>query len=271
MDRADPALSVRTPAERVGVSRASLYYRPRPPQPATVALYHRIDELDTATPFYGSRRLTVVLRQEGYLVNRKRIQPAMLAMGIPGLAPGPATRRPHPAHAVYPDWLRGVTAAYPHHVGGIDMTYIRLRGAWLYVVAVLDWFSRYVVSWELSETLSFPFGQPAAERALAQATPVIWNHDQGSQFTRPHYTARLEAAGVQISLDGRGRAFDTIFTERLWRSVKYEEVSLHDYRTPREARQGLTRYLTFYNTGRPHQALGYATPAAVYTGEVTLK
>ena len=269
MDRADPALSVRTPAERVGVSRASLYYRPRPPQPATVALYHRIDELYTATPFYGSRRLTVVLRQEGYLVNRKRIQHAMRAMGIQGLAPGPATSRPHPAHAVYPYLLRGVTAAYPHHVWGIDMTYIRLRGAWLYVVAVLDGFSRYVVSWELSETLSLPFVQQAAERALAQATPVIWNHDQGSQFTSPHYTARLEAAGVQISMDGRGRAFDNIFTERLWRSVKYEEVYLHDYRTPREARQGLTRYLTFYNTGRPHQALGYATPAAVYTGEAT--
>ncbi len=136
-------------------------------------------------------------------------------------------------------------------------------------MAVLDGFSRYVVSWELSETLSLPFVQQAAERALAQATPVIWNHDQGSQFTSPHYTARLEAAGVQISMDGRGRAFDNIFTERLWRSVKYEEVYLHDYRTPREARQGLTRYLTFYNTGRPHQALGYATPAAVYTGEAT--
>ena len=269
MDRADPALSVRTQAELVGVSRASLYYRPRPPQPATVALYHRIDELDTATPFYGSRRLTVVLRQEGYLVNRKRIQHAMRAMGIQGLAPGPATSRPHPAHAVYPYLLRGVTAAYPNHVWGIDITYIRLRGAWLYLVAVLDWFSRYVVSWELSETLSLPFVQQAAERALAQATPVIWNHDQGSQFTSPHYTARLEAAGVQISMDGRGRAFDNIFTERLWRSVKYEEVYLHDYRTPREARQGLTRYLTFYNTGRPHQALGYATPAAVYTGEAT--
>ena len=170
-----------------------------------MALYHRIDELYPATPFYGSRRLTVGLRQEGYLVNRKRGQRAMRAMGIPGLAPGPATRRPHPAHAGYPSWLRGVTAAYPHHGWGIDITYIRLHSTWLYLGAVRDWFSRYVGSGELSESLSLPFVPQAAERALAQPTPVIWNHDPGSPFPSPHYTARLEAAGVQISMDGRGR------------------------------------------------------------------
>ena len=202
-----------------------------------MAWYHRIGALYTATPFYGSRRLAVVLRQEGYAVNRKRVQRAMRAMGIPGLAPGPATRRPHPAHPVYPYWPRGVTAAYPNHVRGTDITYIRLRGAWLYWVAVLDGFPRYVVSGALSETLSLPFVQQAAARALTQATPVIWNHDQGSPFTSPQYTARLEAAGVQISMDGRGRAFDNIFTERWWRRVKYEAVYMNDYRTPRDARQ----------------------------------
>ena len=172
---------------------------------------------------------------------------------------------------MYPYWLRGVTAAYPHHVWGIAITYIRLCGTWLDLVAILDGFSRYGVSGALAEPLSLPFVPQAAERALAQATPVIGNHDQGSPFTSPHDTARLEAAGVQISRDGRGRAFDNIVTERWGRSVKYEEVYVNDYRTPRDARQGLAGDLTFYNTVRPHQALGYATPAAVYTGEVTLE
>jgi putative transposase len=264
VDRDDRTVPLTVQADLLGLSRASLYYRPRSPRPDTVALYHRIDELYTATPFYGSRRMTAVLRQEGWSVNRKRVQHAMRAMGLRGLAPGPDTSRPHPAHRIYPYLLRGVTAAYPNHVWGIDITYIRLRGTWLYLVAVLDWFSRYVVSWELSESLSLPFVLVAAERALGQATPVIWNHDQGSQFTSLPYTAILEAAGIQISMDGRGRALDNIFTERFWRSLKYEEVYLNDYRSPREARQGVERYMVFYNTVRPHQALGYQTPAAVY-------
>ena len=268
MDRDDRTLPLTVQADLLSLSRASLYYRPRPPQPETVALYHRIDEIYTATPFYGSRRMTAQLRREGHGVNRKRVQHAMRAMGLQGLAPGPATSRPHPAHTIYPYLLRGVTAAYPNHVWGIDITYVRLRGAWLYLVAILDWFSRYVVSWELSETLTLPFVLTAAQRALAQATPVIWNHDQGSHFTSPQYTAILEAAEVQISMDGRGRALDNIFTERLWRSVKYEEVYLNEYRSPRDARQGLTRYLAFYNTERLHQALGYRTPAEVYAGTV---
>ena len=264
VDRADRTLPLSVQADLLSVSRASLYYRPRPPRPETVALHHRIDALYTATPFYGSRRLTAVLRQDGWPVNRKRVPHAMRVMGLRGLAPGPDTSRPHPAHRIYPYLLRGVTAATPNHVWGIAITYIRLRGAWLYLVAVLDWFSRYVVSWELSETLSLPFVLATAERALAQATPTIWNHDQGSHFTSAPYTALLEAAGVQISMDGRGQALDNIFTERFWRSLKYEEVYLNAYRSPREARQGVDRYITFYNTVRPHQALGYRTPAAVY-------
>lgn len=264
MDRDDRTVPLTVQADLLSLNRASLYYHPRSPRPDTVALYHRIEELYTATPFYGSRRMTAVLRQAGWSVNRKRVQHAMRAMGLRGLAPGPDTSRPHPAHRIYPYLLRGVTAAYPNHVWGIAITYIRLRGAWLYLVAVLDWFSRYVVSWELSESLSLPFVLAAAERALGRATPVIWNHDQGSHFTGLQYTAVLEAAGIQISMDGRGRALDNIFTERFWRSLKYEEGYRNDYRNPREARHGVERYMVFYNTVRPHQALGYQTPAAVY-------
>lgn len=241
MDREDPALPLTVQADLLSVSRASLYYRPRAPRPETVALYHRIDEIYTATPFYGSRRMTAVLRQEGYSVNRKRVQHAMQALGLRGLAPGPATSTPHPAHRIYPYLLRGVTAAPPNHVWGIDITYMRLRGAWMYLVAVLDGFSRYVVSWELSESLALPFVQAAAQQALAQATPAIWNHDQGRHFTSPDYTGLLERAGVRISMDGRGRALDNVFTERFWRSLQYEEVYLHEYRSPREARQGVAR------------------------------
>ncbi len=231
------------PADLLSVSRASRYYPPRPPHPATVARYHRIDERYTATPFYRSRRLTAVWRREGHGVNRQRVPHAMRVMGLRGLAPGPATSTPHPAHRIYPYRLRGVTAAHPHHVWGIDITYIRLHGTWLYLVAVLDWFSRYVVSWELSDTLAWPLVQVAARAALAQATPVIGNHDPGSPCTSPQYTALLEAAGVPISLDGRGRALDNIFTERLWRRVKDEAGSLNEYRSPARRASTFTRYL----------------------------
>jgi putative transposase len=163
--------------------------------------------------------------------------------------------------------LRHVTAAYPNHVWGVDITYIRLRAGWLYLVAVLDWHSRYVVSWELDQTLEMPFVLDAVDRALAQATPTIWNSDQGSHFTSPQYLERLQQAQVQISMDGKGRALDNIFTERLWRTVKYEEVYLHDYAHPQEARQYLARYFDFYNHRRIHQALDYLTPAQIYFGK----
>ena len=186
--------------------------------------------------------------------------------GITAIYPGPNLSRRNPEHKIYPYLLRNVTAAYPNHVWGIDITYIRLRGGWLYLVAVIDWFSRYVVSWELDQTLEMPFVVTAVERALAQATPVIWNSDQGSHFTSPQYTQLLLEAGVQISMDGKGRASDNIFTERLWRSVKYEDVYLKDYANPKEARRSLTAYFDFYDHRRPHQALAYRTPASVYAG-----
>lgn len=257
-------LSLKTQAELLSISRSSLYYCPLPPSPEEVAIKHRIDEIYTRWPFYGSRRITVTLNQEEIPVSRPTVQHYMREMGIAGIAPGPNTSKPAPEHTIYPYLLRNVAASYPNHIWGIDITYIRLHGGWMYLVAVIDWFSRFVVAWEVDQTLELPFVLTAVDRALAQATPTIWNSDQGSHFTSPHYLERLLAAGVQISMDGRGRAVDNIFTERLWRSVKYEEVYLNDYPSPREARFGLSRYFHFYNFERPHQALDYQTPAAVY-------
>ncbi len=208
--------------------------------------------------------MAAVLRREGVAINRKAVQRQMREMGIAGVAPGPHTSRRVAGHPVYPYLLGSVTSAYPNHVWGIDITYVRLQASWMYLVAVLDWYSRYVVSWALDQTLELPFVLQAVQGALAQATPLIWNSDQGSHFTSPQYLALLRAADIRISMDGKGRALDNIFTERLWRTVKYEEVYLHSYDSPREARQGLRRYLAFYNHERPHQALGYRTPAEVY-------
>lgn len=258
-----PELPLTLQAELLSLNRSSLYYQAVPPSPEEVALKHRIDEIYTQYPFYGSRRITAVLERE-MTINRKRVQRCMREMGIAGICPGPNLSKRCLEHKVYPYLLRNLIIGYPNHVWGIDITYIRLLGGWLYLVAVLDWYSRYVISWELDQTLEMPFVLTAVDRALAQAVPTIWNSDQGSHFTSPQYLHRLSAAEVQISMDGRGRALDNIFTERLWRSVKYEEVYLNDYANPREARQGLARYFQFYNHERPHQSLNYQTPAAVY-------
>jgi len=231
-----------------------------------VALKHRIDAIYTQYPFYGSRRIAAQLRREGKEVNRKAVQRHMREMGIAGIRPGPNLSRRAHGERVYPYLLRDLRCTHPNQVWGIDVTYIPLQAGWMYLVAVLDWFSRFVVSWELDDTLQLPFVLRAAERALAQATPEIWNSDQGSHFTSPQYRELLLGAGVRISMDGKGRALDNIFVERLWRSVKYEEVYPNAYATPREARVGLARYLTFYNDERPHQALAYRTPAEVYAG-----
>jgi putative transposase len=251
-------------ADLLSLSRSSLYYRSRSPSLEEVAIKHRIDALYTQYPFYGSRRITAQLRREGTVINRKAVQRHMREMGIAGIAPGPNLSRRDSEHRVFPYLLRDLTSAHPNHVWGIDITYIRLHAGWLYLVAVLDWFSRYVVSWELDQTLALPFVLTTVERALTKATPVIWNSDQGSHFTSPQYLALLTGAGVQISMDGKGRALDNVFVERLWRTVKYEEVYLRDYATPREARRGLSEYMVFYNEVRPHQALGYRTPAETY-------
>ncbi|MCB0207498.1 MAG: IS3 family transposase, partial [Anaerolineae bacterium] len=192
----------------------------------------------------------------------------MRQMGIAAICPGPNLSKRQKAAYIYPYLLGNVTPSYPNHVWGIDITYIRLQKGWMYLVAILDWFSRFVVSWQLSDTLALPFVVTAVDQALAQATPAIFNSDQGSHFTSPQYIERLKAVGAQISMDGKGRAIDNIRTERLWRSVKYEEVYLSEYANPREARLGLTRYWHFYNHERPHQSLNYATPAEMYFGRL---
>jgi putative transposase len=268
IDRHDPDLPLTMQAELLSLNRSSLYYRPAPPSPHDLAVTHAIDEIYTAQPTYGSRRMVVILARDYDLhVNRKAVQRHMREMGIAGISPGPNLSRRHPEHRIYPYLLRGVTAAAPNHIWAIDITYLRLTGGWMYLVAVLDLYSRYVVSWAVDETLAEPFVLEAVDAALAEAQPQIWNSDQGSQFTSPQYLQRLSAAGVQISMDGRGRVFDNIFVERLWRTVKYEDIYLQDYGSPRAVRTGLTRYWAHYNHRRPHMALDYRTPAAVYFGQ----
>ncbi len=264
VERENAELPLSVQAELLGLSRASLYYRPVRPSAEEIAIKHRIDEIYTKYPFYGSRRITVQLHREETLINRKAVQRHMQEMGIAGICPGPNLSKRNTAHQIYPYLLRHIVAGYPNHIWGIDITYIRLTAGWMYLVAILDWFSRNVIAWELDQTLEIGFVLAAVDRALARAQPTIWNSDQGSHFTSPQYIERLLAKDVEISMDGKGRALDNIFTERLWRTVKYENVYLNDYGTPRAARQGLAQYMEFYNKERPHQALGYRTPAEVY-------
>ncbi len=267
LEKDNPHVSLRTQAELLGISYSSLFYQPRSPTQREISIKRRIDEVYTAWPFYGSRRITAVLRSE-FQVSRPTVQAYMRAMGIAGIAPGPNTSKPAPEHQIFPYLLRSITADHPNHIWGIDITYIRLPGGWLYLVAVLDWYSRRILSWALSQTLELDFVLTAVDQALLQAVPEIWNSDQGSHFTSPRYIERLQNAGVKISMDGRGRACDNIFTERLWRTIKYEEVYLHEYASPKEAYRQLFQYIQFYNFVRPHQSLEYRTPAQVYDGAV---
>jgi putative transposase len=263
IERTHSRLPLKSQAQLLSLSRSSLYYQPKPPSAQEVQAKRRIDEIYTAHPFLGSRKITVLLRHE-MRISRPTVQRYMCEMGITAIYPAPRLSQPRPEHKIYPYLLRNLLIECPDQVWGLDVTFIRLRGGWLYLVAVLDWFSRFVISWELSQSLEIDFVLSAIDRALLQAAPEICNTDQGSQFTSPRFTEKLLAAGAQISMDGRGRVVDNIFTERLWRSVKYEEVYLHDYGSPREAHQSLGRYFTFYNFDRPHQALDYRTPADRY-------
>jgi putative transposase len=267
LEKDNPHVSLRTQAELLGISYSSLFYQPRSPTQREISIKRRIDEVYTAWPFYGSRRITAVLRSE-FQVSRPTVQAYMRAMGIAGIAPGPNTSKPAPEHQIFPYLLRNVHAERPNHIWGIDITYIRLESGWLYLVAVLDWYSRCILSWALSQTLELDFVLTAVDQALLQAVPEIWNSDQGSHFTSPRYIERLQNAGVKISMDGRGRARDNIFTERFWRTIKYEEVYLHEYASPKEAYRQLFQYIQFYNFVRPHQSLEYRTPAQVYDGAV---
>jgi putative transposase len=248
----------------LGLPRSSWYYQPVPPTALTQELLDRVDEQYTRTPFYGSRRMTAWLRSEGYPVNRKRVRRLLQVLGLETIYPKPHTSTPAPGHRVYPYLLRGVPITHTDQVWSSDITYIRLTQGWVYLVAILDWYSRYVVAWELSNSLDSAFCLTALDRALAQTRPTIFNTDQGSQFTRLEFTGRLRDADVRISMDGRGRALDNSFVERLWRTVKYEEVYLKGYETVPVATRSLCEYFRFYNEERLHQALAYRTPAAVY-------
>lgn len=264
VERTNRELPLATQARLLSVSRSSLYYRPTPPSAEEIALKHRIDAIFTECPFYGSRRITAALRREGMLINRKAVQRHMREMGLEAIGPGPGGTTRQPGQQVYPYLLRDLAITRPNQVWGSDITYIRLRHGWMYLVAMLDWYSRYVVSWELDQTLEIDFVLAAVQRALEVAQPAIVNSDQGSHFTSGQYLALIQAAGAQVSMDGKGRALDNIFTERLWRTVKYENVYLQDYSCPREAHAGIGAYLDFYNQRRPHQSLDYQTPAEVY-------
>lgn len=270
VDWEHPDLSISLQAELLGINRTSLYYKPMEPSSEEIRIKHRIDEIYTKWPFYGSRRIAEVLRrdkEDPIIVNRKAVQRHMREMGISAIYPGSNLSKRRLKEQVYPYLLRGLKITQPNQVWGTDITYIRLQQGWLYLIAIIDWYSRYIISWELDQTLEIGFVVAALTRALAKATPQIMNSDQGSHFTSPQYTGLLKAAGVQISMDGRGRALDNIFTERFWRNLKYEEVYLKDYQNPREARHGITGYMELYNFERPHQSLGYRTPAEVYFGQ----
>lgn len=266
VESGDPELSIGRQCELLGVSRSGYYYEARGEAEEDLALKRVIDEQYLKTPFYGSRRMKVVLEGAGFEVNRKRVQRLMSEMGLEAIYPKPKTTVVAPENKVYPYLLRGLKIERPNQVWSTDITYIPMRKGFLYLVAVLDWYSRYVLSWGLSNSLEKSFCIEALEKALMKGCPEIFNTDQGCQFTSPEFTKRVEAAGARMSMDGRGRALDNIFVERLWRSVKYEEVYPKDYQSGVEANLGLGQYLDFYNTERPHQALSYRTPVVVHYG-----
>jgi putative transposase len=259
-------LAIGRQAELLGIARSTVYVTPTPPSAETLALQRAIDELYTAHPYYGTRRMVVALsRKHGIEVGRDAVRTAMRVLGLTALNPGPETSTPHPEHTVYPYLLSGVSAARPNHIWGTDITYIRLTDGFCYLVAYLDWFSRRVLAWRLSNSLETSFCTETLTDALATVLPEIHNSDQGVQYTSDEYLAVLKAHdSIAISMDGRGRCMDNIFTERLWRTVKYEDVYLKGYATIDEVRDGLTEYFRFYNTERPHQSLGYRTPDEVY-------
>lgn len=248
------------------LSRSTFYYRPLPEDPEDEILRKILDEEFTVRPFFGTRKLRVQLRKRGFQVNRKRVRRLMRELGLAVIYRKPRLSIPGHRHKIYPYLLRGLAIVRPNQVWSSDITYIRLAHGFVYLVAIIDVFSRTVMSWALSTTLEKDFCLEALREALRLGKPEIFNTDQGSQFTSPEFTGRVESQGIRVSMDGRGRVFDNIFVERLWRSVKYEEVYLHEYRTVSEARQHLAGYFHFYNTLRPHEALGYRTPHEVHFG-----
>lgn len=268
VDRRHAAVSVRRQCALLGVARAAVYRPVSGPGPEDLALMRRLDALYLEAPFYGSRRMVEALRRDGIRIGRHRVRRLMRLMGLEALAPKPGSSRPAPGHRIYPYLLRGLAIDRPNQVWAADITYIPMARGFLYLVAIIDWVSRAVLAWRLSNTMDAAFCVEALEAALMRfGTPEIFNTDQGAQFTSAAFTGRLEAAGIAISMDGRGRWLDNVFVERLWRSLKYEEVHLKAYTDGREARAGIDAWIAFYNDRRPHQALGYRTPMEVWRGD----
>src|SRR6201998_658352 len=265
LDRDHDRLSIRRQCMLLGVARSGVYRRRAAANDNDAGLTRRIDELFTTWPFLGSRRMTELLRAEGWRVNRKRVQRLMRKMGIAALGPKPRTTKPAPGHKIFPYLLRGLVVDRPNHVWAADITYVPIGRGFLYLVAIIDWASRAVLAWNLSNTMDVSFCVSALEAALVRfGRPEIFNTDQGSQFTSAAFTGTLAAAGVCISMDGRGRWMDNVFIERLWRSLKYEDIYLKGYADGREARAGIGEWLAFYNHRRPHQALANRTPMTVW-------
>jgi putative transposase len=264
VERSHPEISVRRQCQLLGVNRSGLYYRPLGENEENLLLMRLLDEQYTRTPFYGSRKMLEWLAGEGHAVNRKRISRLMALMGIEAVYPKPKLSQPGEGHRIYPYLLRGAKVKRVNQVWSTDITYIRMAEGFLYLVAIMDWFSRFVLSWSLSLTMEVDFCIDALKRALRRGRPDIFNSDQGSQFTSEKFTGELAGRRIAISMDGRGRCMDNIFIERLWRSLKYEEVYLKDYASVAEARAGIERYFHFYNHRRLHQSLDYRTPAAIY-------
>jgi putative transposase len=250
----------------VGLNRSTRYYEPTPETPENLQLMRLIDEQYTRCPFYGSRRITQWLVRQGHAVNRKRVQRLLRVMGLEAIYPKPNLSAGR-GHKVYPYLLRGVAIERVNQVWSADITYVPLPSGFLYLAATIDWFSRYVIAWKLSNTLEGSFCQEMLEEALGRGTPEVFNTDQGVQFTAGAWTGRLESAGVSVSMDGRGRCLDNVFVERLWRSVKYEDVYLRGYESVPDLERGLAAYFRFYNHERPHQSLSYRTPAEVHAGQ----
>lgn len=268
IDRNNKYIPLKRQAELLGLSRSTLYYRKAGMSPFELKVMERIDEVFTKRPFYGSRRITKQLRREGFKVNRKRVKRLMGVMGIEAIYPKPNLSLNGKPHPVFPYLLKGLDITRPNQVWGIDITYIRLAGGFVYLVAVIDWYSRFVIDWEVSISLDKEFVLDCLKRAFVKAKPEILNSDQGVQMTSEEYISLVTGNGVQISMDHRGRCFDNIFTERLWRSVKWEEVYLKEYSSPRDATLNLREYFDFYNYERMHQSLEDLTPAEVYFGKL---
>lgn len=272
VDRACGKLSIARQCELLGLSRSGFYYEPRGESPENLALMRRIDALFLEYPFYGSRQLAKALQREGRIVGRHRVRRLMRLMGLRTVYQKPRTSDPHPDHKVYPYLLRGLAITRANHVWCADITYIPMRRGFLYLVAIMDWHTRRVLSWELSNTMEADFCVRALKKALAlHGRPEIFNTDQGSQFTSSDFTGVLKARDIKISMDGKGRWMDNIFIERLWRSLKYECVYLNAFETGSQARAGIGRWIDFYNHQRPHSAHGVRTPAEAYAQSLALQ